>query len=437
MTESIQPALTLRGALKLPADKSISHRSALFAAISEETSTITNYSDAADPHSTLDCLEALGVEIERDGNKITIQGVGRDGFKTPDRPLDCGNSGTTMRLLAGMVAGAGTTCTLIGDESLTGRTMKRIIQPLRSMGCAIEAREDEFAPLRFESHNGVEAIRYSLPIASAQLKSAVLLAGLYGEDTTEVIETLPSRDHTERLLGLVSEEYETGRIIRSSRKDLIPPQNYAVPGDFSAAAFWLTAGAIHRNAEIVMEGVGINPTRTAAMEILEQMGADITRENISAEEGREPTADIVVRSSDLKGIAVNPAVVPNCIDELPILMVAMCFADGESIITGAGELRHKETDRLDAMGQILNLAGAEFELQEDGIVIQGNPDFIPRAAEYPSYHDHRMAMAAAVLATRSRSQSTVLDAECTAISYPGFWDHLRRISVLDVKTDIL
>src|SRR5690625_3946310 len=156
MTESIQPALTLRGALKLPADKSISHRSALFAAISEETSTITNYSDAADPHSTLDCLEALGVEIERDGNKITIQGVGRDGFKTPDRPLDCGSSGTTMRLLAGMVAGAGTTCTLIGDESLTGRTMKRIIQPLRSMGCAIEAREDEFAPLRFESHNGVE-----------------------------------------------------------------------------------------------------------------------------------------------------------------------------------------------------------------------------------------------------------------------------------------
>ena len=432
MIESVQPALSLKGAIKLPADKSISHRSALFAAISKETSTITNYSDAADPQSTLDCLQALSVDIQKEGNEVTIQGVGRDGFKTPEQPLDCGNSGTTMRLLSGIVAGAGTPCTLIGDESLTGRTMKRIINPLRTMGCTVEAREDEYAPLVFNNHQGVKAIRYSLPIASAQLKSAVLLAGLFGEETTEVIETLPSRDHTERLLGLSSEEYENGRIIKSSRSDVLPAQSYSVPGDFSAAAFWLTAGAIQNDAEIVMKGVGINPTRTAAMEILEQMGAQIQKENIKADEAREPVADIIVRSSDLKGIAVNPAFVPNCIDELPILMVAMCFADGESIISGAEELRYKETDRLEAMGQILSLAGAEFELQEDGIVIQGNPGFIPQAAEFPSYHDHRMAMAAAILATKSNGVSRVRDAECTAISYPAFWKHLNQISVVGV-----
>lgn len=430
MTESIQPALTLKGAVKLPADKSISHRSALFAAISEETSTISNYSDAADPHSTLDCLEALGVDIQREGTTVTIQGAGRNGFKKPDRPLDCGNSGTTMRLLSGIVAGAGIDCTLIGDDSLTARTMKRIIDPLRSMGCEIQAREDEFAPLHFKKHNGVQAIRYPLPIASAQLKSAVLLAGLFGEEPTEVIETLPSRDHTERLLGLTSEEFEEGRIIKSSRADRLPAQSYAVPGDFSASAFWLAAGAIHADAEIVMKGVGMNPTRTAAMEILELMGANITKANLVTEEGKEPIADIIVRSSDLKGVAVDPGVVPNCIDELPILMVAMCFADGESIISGAEELRHKETDRLEAMGQILSLAGAEFELREDGIVIQGNPDFTPRAASYPSCHDHRMAMAAAVLATKSNETSSVLDAECTAISYPEFWKHLSQITVL-------
>lgn len=432
MTESIQPALSLKGTIKLPPDKSISHRSALFAAISEETSYITNYSDAADPHSTLDCLEALGVEVKRQGSEITIQGVGRDGFKTPDQPLDCGNSGTTMRLLSGMIAGSGTECTLIGDESLTGRTMKRIIDPLRTMGCTIEAREDEFAPLLFNKHQGVKAIRYPLPIASAQLKSAVLLAGLFGEETTEVIETLPSRDHTERLLGLSSEEHGTGKIIKSSRADILPAQTYSVPGDFSAAAFWLTAGAIHTDAEIIMKGVGINPTRIAAMEILEQMGAQVSKDLLSAGEGKEPTADIIVQSSELNGFAVDPAVVPNCIDELPILMVAMCFADGESVITGAEELRHKETDRLDAMGEILSLAGASFELRKDGIVIQGDPGFIPRTAEFPSYHDHRMAMAAAVLASKSKGVSNVLDAECTAISYPDFWKHLNQISILKV-----
>lgn len=421
------PAAKLAGRLILPPDKSISHRSALFAAISEEVSIIDNYSTAADPQSTLSCLQQLGVKIDKSGSTVKIEGVGRDGFTTPEAPLDCGNSGTTMRLLTGIVAGAGIRCSLTGDESLSARTMKRIINPLRKMGCNIDGRNGEFAPLNVEIHEGVSGIRFPLPIASAQLKSAVLLAGLFGEEPTEVIETLPSRDHTERLLDLKSEPYGTGKIIQSSRADVLPAQNYSVPGDFSASAFWLVAGAIHSNASIHMQKVGMNPTRSAALSILKDMGANISLKNESME-GKEPVADLHIKSGSLNSIELDPALIPNCIDELPILMVAMCFADGVSVISGAEELRHKETDRLAAMAEILSLAGAKTELKEDGIVIYGHADFIPEPATYPSYHDHRMAMAAAVLSLQASGQSGVLDSECTAISYPQFWNHLHQIS---------
>lgn len=427
MIQTVNPASTLSGTLTTPPDKSISHRSALFAALSDAESVIENYSSAADPQSTLECLSRLGVEIRRKGSRVTIRGVGRDGFTTPSLDLDCGNSGTTMRLLGGIMAGAGIECRLTGDESLSARTMQRIIAPLSQMGCRIDGRDGEFAPLEVRSHKGVHGMRYPLPIASAQLKSAVLLAGLFGEEVTEVVETVPSRDHTERLLDLPSEPYGTGRIIRSSRAHTIPAQNYTVPGDFSAAAFWLVAGSIHRDSAIVLPGVGINPTRTAAMHILHQMGADI-RESGNKKAGKEPVADLAIHAAELKAVTPDRSLIPNCIDELPILMVAMCFAEGTSVIAGAEELRHKETDRLEAMGEILNAAGADFELRPDGIEIHGRPDFEPKPAHYSTWHDHRMAMAAAVLATRSSGDSLIADAECTAISYPEFWDHLRQVS---------
>ncbi|MEX0662732.1 MAG: 3-phosphoshikimate 1-carboxyvinyltransferase [Balneolaceae bacterium] len=428
MIQTVKPVATLKGTLQLPSDKSISHRSALFAAISSGESTIDNYSSAADPQSTLACLEQLGVKIKKNADTVQIQGVGRTGFKTPESPLDCGNSGTTMRLLSGIVAGAGVECKLIGDESLSARTMTRILDPLKKMGCSIEARDGKYAPIKVGKHQGVKEIRFPLPIASAQLKSSVLLAGLFGEKPTEVIENTLSRDHTERLLDLKSEPYGEGKIIRSSGNDEIPEQTYRVPGDFSAASFWMVGAAIHQDAEIVLKGVGMNPSRTAALVILEEMGANIEVSNEKME-GKEPVADLTISSSELSPINLDPKLIPNCIDELPILMVAMSFAKGISTITGAEELRHKETDRLSAMNDILISAGVNVELESDGMTIHGDPDFIPEGAEFTTYHDHRMAMASAILASASLENSTVKDAECTAISYPEFWSDLAELSV--------
>lgn len=429
MEKEVKPAASLNGILNPPPDKSISHRSALFAALSDDVSIIQNYSVAADPQSTLSCLRKLGVGCEQVGDETTIKisGVGRDGFSKPAELLDCGNSGTTMRLLGGILAGAGVPSVLTGDESLSSRTMKRIIDPLIDMGCRISGRQGLYAPLQIERHDGVKGIKFPLPIPSAQLKSAVLLTGLFGEEPTEVIEKIQSRDHTERLLELHSEVSDVGRIIRSSRTDRIPAQTYTIPGDFSAAAFWLVAGVIHANSSIELKNVGINPTRTAVISILEEMGASFHFENMRAE-GKEPVADILIHSAELNAINPDPALFPNCIDELPILMVAMCFAEGRSIIRGAEELRHKETDRLAAMAEIFNRSGAKIELTPDGMVIDGNRDFRPKSATYPTWHDHRIAMASAILASKSKSHSIIENAECTAISYPDFWDHLNQLT---------
>lgn len=427
MIKEVFPLKEVKGVLIPPPDKSISHRAAMFAALADGESVISNYSAAADPQSTLQCLRQLGVQWEQRDSEVKIKGVGRDGFEDPGDPLDCGNSGTTMRLMSGILAGAGVTATLIGDESLSSRTMKRIIGPLSLMGCNISGKDGAFAPLQIKRNRGVNGIRYPLPIASAQLKSAVLLAGLFGDKPTEVFEKEQSRDHTERLLGLKSEPYERGNIIYSSRKDILPLQTYRVPGDFSAAAFWLVAGSIHDDSDLELKNVGVNPTRTAAMTILEQMGANFERFN-QKNEGREPVADIRIKPHELKGVVVDPLLIPNCIDELPILMVAMCFAEGKSVISGAEELRHKETDRLAAMAEILKKAGAEVTEKPDGMEIIGRRAFKPKSAGYPTWHDHRMAMAAAVLATRSDGVSKINDAECTAISYPNFWDHLSELT---------
>ncbi|MGF1671367.1 MAG: 3-phosphoshikimate 1-carboxyvinyltransferase, partial [Balneolaceae bacterium] len=267
---------------------------------------------------------------------------------------------------------------------------------------------------------------YSLPIPSAQLKSCVLLAGLFGKDPTIVIETVQSRDHTERLLDLKVETFGADKRIISSLQHSIPAQNYTVPGDFSAASFWLAAGAIHPSSKIVLPETGINPSRTAFLTILKEMGANITLGN-ELMQGKEPVADITITSSELHAIELQPSVIANCIDELPILMIVMCFAKGTSVIRGAGELRHKETDRLKAMGNILSLAGADFEMFEDGIKITGNREFKPKSAIFESEHDHRIAMSAAVLSLMANENSKIIGAECTDISYPGFWRDLQLL----------
>lgn len=427
MDKTVHPASKLNGTLQMPSDKSVSHRAAMFAALANGNSVIDNYSQAADPQTTLQCLRQLGVNIEENGSTITVRGKGRDGFEHPEIEVDCGNSGTTMRLLAGIIGGAGVSATLIGDESLMARTMKRIIDPLSEMGISIKAHEGTFAPLEISRNGKLKALHYELPIASAQLKSCVLLAGLFGEEETSVTELVSSRNHTEAMLELPVTEENGKRTIHASAKHPVRSRNFSVPGDFSSSAFWLVAAAIHPDSELKLLGTGINPTRTALLSILKRMGAEISIVN-ERNEGSEPVADIIVKSSSLTGTQITPEEIPNCIDELPILSVAMAFAKGKSGFRGAEELRHKETDRVMAIAHILKNAGVDFEEFEDGIEINGKPEFVPKTATYNSFHDHRIAMASAIMSTKSDGSSHILHAESAAVSYPEFWDHLLNVT---------
>lgn len=428
MIQTVSPFKKLRGIIVPPPDKSISQRAAIFALLHDGVSVIKNYSPAQDPQSALACIEHLGAEISRQDDALVIKGTGRKGINAKTDELDCGNSGTAMRLLSGVLAGAGISCKLLGDASLSSRTMTRIIEPLEKMGAYILARNSAYAPLFVTRFDPLIPIDFELPIPSAQLKSCILLAGLFGNEPTHVIESVPSRDHTERLLQLHSEEKDGKKIISASLADEIPNQSYTIPGDFSAAAFWLVAGAIHPDAEIILEGTGLNPTRNALLEILREMGADITVRN-GQMEGAEPVGDIVVKSSALKPISIQKELVPNCIDELPILAVAMTVANGTSYISGAEELRHKETDRIMAISEMLKATGADFEETEDGLIIYGNPDFSFESATFKSFHDHRIAMASAILSLKSRGKSQILDAECASVSYPGFWRDLENLAI--------
>lgn len=425
----ISPVNSLEGTVNLPPDKSIAHRAAMFAALSEEISIIQNYSLAADPQSTLSCLKQLGVHIEQTGTTVTVKGVGRTGFKTPSEPVDCGNSGTTMRLLSGIIAGAGIEATLIGDASLTRRPMKRIMNPLSEMGAKFEAREENYPPLTIKRNRGLKGIRYQLPVASAQVKSCVLLAGLFADGITEVLEKVATRDHTERLLKLPKVTDEQGvTILLSNRDHPIPAQSYAIPGDFSAATFWMVAGSIVDGAHISIPNVGMNHSRTAALHILKRMGADITVKNERIVGGGEPVADLEVRFAPLKATAIQAEEVPNCIDELPILSVAMSFADGISRFSGAEELRYKECDRIMAISELLKKAGVLFTEQKDGLTITGNPKHIAQSAIYETWHDHRIAMSAAIMSLKANQPSEIIHAEAASVSYPAFYDDLASLT---------
>ena len=425
MNRTVHKAAALRGTLLLPADKSIAHRSALFAAIAEGCSHITNFPASADPRSTLACLRQLGVAIrEARPGAVTIDGRGRRGLRVPSAPLDCGNSGTTMRLLSGVLAGHALRATLIGDESLMRRPMGRIADPLRSMGARIDLT-DGHAPIRIRHDTPLRGITYTLPVPSAQVKSCVLLAGLYARGTTCIIEPLPSRDHTERMLHLPVTRIGGAHHITATAAHPAKPFSMVLPRDFSAASFFLVAGSIIPGGPLLLPGVGVNPTRSALLTVLQRMGADI-RVNRRAMAGDEPVADLEVRPARLQSVTLDHSVMGNLIDEVPVLAVAAACARGRTTIRGAQELRVKECDRIHATVTNLRALGAAVEEYEDGFAIEGGRPLVGTRVD--SFQDHRIAMAAAIAGLTAEGQTTIARAEVASVSFPGFWDALTQVT---------
>lgn len=423
----VKPARRLRGELRVPGDKSISHRALMLNAIAEGEATVSNLGPGADCLSTLRCLRALGVTIETLGDgALRVVGVGLQGLREPEDLLDAGNSGTAMRLLAGLLAGQPFLSILTGDSSLRSRPMRRVIEPLRRMGAQLWARRDDSLPPIAVRGGFLKGIEYNLPVASAQLKSALLLAGLCAEGPTVLREPQPSRDHTERMLAAQGARISpAGGAITLTPGDPLTVLSVQVPGDISSAAFWLVAAAIHPDAEITVRDVGINPGRTGVLEVLRAMGADL--EVVPrGERGGEPVADLVARSSHLRGAQVGGALIPRLIDEIPVLAVAAAFAEGETRFSDAAELRVKETDRVRAMSTELARLGADVQELADGLVVRGGRSL--RGDRCLSYGDHRMAMAMAVAGLVAQGETAIEGAEVAEISYPSFWEDLERLS---------
>ena len=419
----IHPSGPLRGCLTVPGDKSISHRAVMLGALANGTTHITGFLMGEDCLSTIDCFRKMGVEIEVREDEVIVEGVGLHGLCEPEEALYTGNSGTTTRLLCGILAGQPFTATLNGDASIQKRPMGRVIKPLREMGASIEGKNDNYCPLTLYPSE-LHGIEYRLPVASAQLKSAILLAGLYAEGQTTVIEPAPSRDHTERMFRALGVEIDT----EGSTITLDPPEDLhavdiAVPGDISSAAFFLTAGAIVPGSELTIRNVGVNPTRTGVIDVLRDMGASITEDNFRDES--EPVCDLTVRASALHGVEIGGAIIPRLIDELPVIAVAAAFAEGETVIRDAQELKVKESNRIAAMVRELSRAGVDVEETEDGMIIRGGKT--PRGASFETYGDHRIAMSMAVLALGAEGVSRIDAPEVVAISYPGFFDTLGQL----------
>jgi len=426
---TIAPARRLRGRVRVPGDKSISHRYAILAALAAGPSELANYSTGADCASTLACLKALGVEIGTSAaGAVTVMGRGLGGLRSASGPLDTGNSGTTIRLMAGVLAGHAFPSTMVGDESLSRRPMRRVIEPLSLMGARIDATND-FPPLHVYGTRGtpLRAIAYSTPVPSAQIKSAVLLAGLHAEGTTSVTEPAATRDHTERALvtfgGRVSVD---GLRVKIEPGQHLSGQALVVPGDISSAAFWLVAAAAFPGSRVEVEDVGLNPTRTALLDVLRRFGADVAVTVTSADkDGREPRGTIVVAHASTSRIEIAPAEVPLLIDELPAL-AALAVHGGEVSVSGARELRVKESDRIAALVAGFRALGIDADERPDGFVVAGSST-PPRGGVADAQGDHRMAMTFAIAALAAEGPSTITGADSVAISYPGFFDTLNQL----------
>lgn len=427
MRRTVRAARRLRGTIEPPGDKSISHRAAILNAIALGEAVVENFQTGADCLATVRCLRALGVPVESPAPGILrVQGGGRSGLREAAAVLNAANSGTTLRLLAGLLAAQPFFSVLTGDASLRSRPMGRIVEPLRAMGARIQGRAGGTRPPLAIEGGRLRGIRHRVPVASAQVKSALALAGLYAEGETVLEEPAPSRDHTERMLRAMGAEIVAGEggLRVSPLTSELAPLSLRVPGDISAAAFWMVAAAAHPDAELRLTGVGVNPSRSGIIDALRAMGASIA---VVDERmwGCEPVADIVVRSSRLRGTVIEGPLIPRLIDEVPVLAVVACLAEGETIIRDAGELRVKESDRIRATAGELQRLGARIQELPDGMVIHGVGAL--RGVVCGSHGDHRLAMTLAVAGLLAAGETTVRGAEAVAISYPGFWDDLHRV----------
>lgn len=427
-TETVPAGGRLQGEYTPPGDKSISHRAVMFASLARGRSRFQNFLQADDCLRTVQAFRSLGVPIslDPDSRKIEIEGKGLRGLRVPSGELDLGNSGTTMRLLLGILAGQSFEAVLTGDESLRSRPMRRVTHPLKQMGAQIKGGDNgNFAPIRIRGGR-LKAVDLEDTLSSAQVKSAILFAGLYAEGKTRVREKIPSRDHTERFLQSVKAPFtQEGEWLCVEKADELQPLEAQLPGDFSSAAFFITAAAFCEDSELTVKGVGLNPTRTGLLKILKRMGASI--EEMTESEIPEPFGRVRVRGKRLRGTRVAPNEIPAVIDELPILMVAMALAEGESLISGAGELRVKETDRIHSLSVGLNALGGRVKELPDGCIIEGVKGF--RGGEAGSFGDHRTAMSLAIASLASAGEVKIEDTGCIATSYPDFWADFTRLRV--------
>lgn len=424
----VNRASRLRATISVPTDKSISHRSFLFNAIASGDATVEAPLDSADVRSTVSCLRALGAEIawEPGAAAAHVHGKGLHGLFESEDVLDCGNSGTTMRLLSGLLSAHPILSVLTGDQSLRSRPMARVVAPLRQMGAHLHGRKGDTLPPLVIKGGDLQGISFKSPVASAQVKSALLLAGLYAGSETSVVEPSRSRDHTERMLTAMGAPLreEDGKITVGPVSELAP-LSLRVPGDISSAAPWLVLGACHPDAELLLTGVNTNPTRTGLLDILDAMGASVERlEERTA--GGEPTADLLVRSSQLRATTVQGALVPRAIDELPLVAVLACFAEGRTVVRDAAELRAKESDRVEAVVRALGRAGVRVHAMEDGFAIDG-PAAGLHGCRIDAGGDHRIGMLGGVLGSLAEGE-TRIENGAVEVSYPSFWDDLRRAS---------
>lgn len=407
----------------MPSDKSIAHRAAILSALADGTSRLVDYPTSHDPQSTLSCLAQLGIEIYEEDEILVIEGKGLHGLESSNSDLDCGNSGTTMRLLCGALAGQTFSSILVGDESLTQRDMERIADPLNAMGASIKLSETH-SPIRISGGQTLSAIHYELPVASAQVKSAVLLAGLYAKGESTVTEFARSRDHTERMLGLDIVEFGERRVITVQGGMEIKARTWSIPRDFSAAAYFVVAALLLPDSALRIPRVGLNPTRAGLLDVLIAMGARIYIEDERVV-GGEAVGDLVIFSSDLSGIELGGDVIPNIIDEIPILAIAALCAEGDTIIRDAGELRHKESDRIRNLVDGLTSIGADIEELEDGMIIHGSR---LSGGMVDCHGDHRIAMSLAIAGLIADHQVSIRNADCAAVSFPGFWEALAELA---------
>jgi 3-phosphoshikimate 1-carboxyvinyltransferase len=432
--QTVEPARHLAGGVQPPGDKSISHRYAILAGLAEGTSALRNFSAAADCHSTLGCMSALGAEVKVEKELVRVTGHGPRGLQSSWRALDAGNSGTTMRLLAGILAGQEFSTKLTGDGSLQKRPMKRVVGPLREMGADIRAKDDNFAPLEIKGAR-LHAIDYQMPMASAQVKSAVLLAGMFAEGVTSVTEPARTRDHTELALeefgAAVERHGRTTRIhglFGENGAGKLVAKSLDVPGDISSAVFFVAAASLLGDSNIAIHNVGLNPTRTAILDLFLGMGASIQMLSLQSSHG-EIIGDLAVKGADLRGGVIEGQQIPLVIDELPMLAALGPYTEEGIEIRNAGELRVKESDRIAALAENLRRMGATVEERPDGLKVEGRSAGKLHGAEIEPHGDHRIAMAFAVAALAAEGATVIRDAECAGVSYPAFFEDLNRLAV--------